>query len=167
MERPSPLSRSPILVPTVSASIVGFVSGLVSSGKLSAAQFTCENLHRLPTSRREAYLFQKTKNYRIILGGLKGGLRSGARLGAWTGAFCSLKELLRIPFTSSMTGEHQNWCRSMAGALSGFTLALGASVICESDFFHHSLHLQYGIHPILLLFTQGEGELVVCLREAT
>ncbi|EGG02423.1 uncharacterized protein MELLADRAFT_110181 [Melampsora larici-populina 98AG31] len=123
----STLNQSPVIIPTFSASIVGFVSGMVSAGKLSGAQFTCENLHRLPTSRQAAYLFQKTKNYRIILGGLKGGLRSGARLGAWTGAFCSMKEVTLIPIKSSIPHEDQLHCRFIAGGISGFILALGAS----------------------------------------
>lgn len=123
----SPPNQSPILIPTFSASIVGFVSGMVSSGKLSGAQFTCENLHRLPTSRQAAYLFQKTKNYRIILGGLKGGIRSGARLGAWTGAFCSMKEITLLGIQSGIGHEDQLHCRFLAGGFSGFVLALGAS----------------------------------------
>ncbi|KAH9814572.1 hypothetical protein DFH28DRAFT_894246 [Melampsora americana] len=123
----SSLQQSPILIPTCSASIVGFVSGMVSSGKLSGAQFTCENLHRLPNSRKAAYLFQKTKNYRILLGGFKGGLRSALQLGTWTGAFTSIKELIFISINSNLIDQDRLHCRFMAGGISGCLLALGAS----------------------------------------
>lgn len=123
---------SPILLPSVSASMIGFVSGLVSSGKLSGIQFTCENLHRLPSTRKALYLFQKTKNYRILLCGFKGGLGSGLRLGTWTAAFCSMKEFIHSPLSTTVSSELQPWCKSISGGLSGLALALGASVLCES-----------------------------------
>ena len=80
-----------------------------------------ENLHRLPQTRSNWFFFQKTKNYKVILGGFKGGLKTGAKLGAWTAGFCTLKEA----FTLVPALERR---KSLAGALSGFNIALGASL---------------------------------------
>jgi hypothetical protein len=107
--------------------LIGFASGATTAGKLAGYQFMVENLHRLPQTRANWFFFQKTKNYKIILGGLKGGLKTGAKLGAWTAAFCTLKEA----FTLVPTIEGR---KSLAGALSGVNIALGASLFCTYFF---------------------------------
>ncbi|KAA1111625.1 hypothetical protein PGT21_006811 [Puccinia graminis f. sp. tritici] len=115
------LSYQEIMIPTSCAMMIGFASGATTSGKLAAYQFMVENLHRLPQTRANWFFFQKTKNYKVILGGFKGGLRTGAKLGAWTAGFCTLKEA----FTLVPAIERR---KSLAGALSGLNIALGASL---------------------------------------
>ncbi|WAQ92227.1 hypothetical protein PtA15_16A133 [Puccinia triticina] len=118
-----PMSYQEIMIPTSCAMMIGFASGATTSGKLAGYQFMVENLHRLPQTRSNWFFFQKTKNYKVILGGFKGGLKTGAKLGAWTAGFCTLKEA----FTLVPALERR---KSLAGALSGFNIALGASLFC-------------------------------------
>ncbi|EFP80670.1 uncharacterized protein PGTG_06626 [Puccinia graminis f. sp. tritici CRL 75-36-700-3] len=72
-----------------------------------------ENLHRLPQTRANWFFFQKTKNYKVILGGFKGGLRTGAKLGAWTAGFCTLKEAFTlVPAIERRNCFPLNWSES-------------------------------------------------------
>lgn len=119
-----PPSSRVILVPTSCAMMIGFASGATTAGKLGGYQFVVENLHRLPKTRANWFFFQKTKNYKVILAGLKGGLKTGAKLGGWTATFCSLKELFAL--TPSIDNR-----KSLAGALAGLHIALGASVFYQ------------------------------------
>jgi len=54
--------------------------------------FRAENAHRLPTSQVGWYLYHKSKNYHVALGGIKEGLRMGLRLAVWTGLFLYMEE---------------------------------------------------------------------------
>ncbi|KAI7936068.1 hypothetical protein MJO29_015371, partial [Puccinia striiformis f. sp. tritici] len=118
------LSYQEIMMPTSCAMMIGFASGATTSGKLAGYQFMVENLHRLPRTRANWFFFQKTKNYKVILGGFKGGLKTGGKLGAWTAGFCTLKEL----FTLLPAIERR---KSIAGALAGLNMALGASLFYQ------------------------------------
>jgi len=116
-----PVPYEQILIPSSCAMMIGFASGATTAGKLAGYQFMVENLHRLPQTSASWFFFQKTKNYKVILGGFKGGLKTGAKLGSWTAAFCSVKEA----FTLLPPLERR---KSLAGALSGLNIALGASL---------------------------------------
>jgi len=116
-----PVPYEQILIPSSCAMMIGFASGATTAGKLAGYQFMVENLHRLPQTSASWFFFQKTKNYKVILGGFKGGLKTGAKLGSWTAAFCSVKEA----FTLLPPLERR---KSLAGALSGLSIALGASL---------------------------------------
>lgn len=117
-----------LLIPTCAASF-GFVSGLLSGAKKSSLQFLAENAHRQPTTLQGWYFYNKTKNYRVALGGAKTGLFTAARLGAWTSGFVALKE------GASKIGLG----RTESGATAGTLLAMFASVVCEHSF--HSVRL--------------------------
>ncbi|MBW0479768.1 hypothetical protein O181_019483 [Austropuccinia psidii MF-1] len=111
-----------VVVPTTVAFIIGFSSGATTSSKLSNYQFMVENLHRLPNSNKNWYFFQKTKNYKIILAGLKGGLKLGTNLACFTTSFCVLKDLFcHIPTIDNH--------KTLAGGLSGLNIAIGVSLI--------------------------------------
>lgn len=112
-----------LLIPTCAASF-GFVSGLLSGAKKSSLQFLAENAHRQPTTLQGWYFYNKTKNYRVALGGAKTGLFTAARLGAWTSGFVALKE------GASKIGLG----RTESGATAGTLLAMFASVVCEHSF---------------------------------
>ncbi|CAD0098324.1 unnamed protein product [Aureobasidium mustum] len=77
---------------TVLASFAGFGLGLTHGGQLSGLRFRAENAHRLPTSQVGWYLYHKSKNYHIMLGGIKEGFRMGARLSFWTAIFFVFEE---------------------------------------------------------------------------
>lgn len=109
-----------LLIPACAATF-GFASGLLSGAKKSSLQFLAENAHRQPTTLQGWYFYNKTKNYRVALGGAKTGLFTAAKLGAWTSGFVALKE------GASRIGLG----RTESGAISGTLLAMFASVVCE------------------------------------
>ena len=59
---------------------------------MTALRFRAENAHRLPTSTKGWYLYHKSKNYHVLLGGLKEGLKMGGKLGGWVSAFFVIEE---------------------------------------------------------------------------
>lgn len=108
-----------LLIPTCAATF-GFVSGLLSGAKKSSLQFLAENAHRQPTTLQGWYFYNKTKNYRVALGGAKTGLLTAVKLGAWTSGFVAIKE------GASKVGLG----KVESGATSGTLLAMFASLIC-------------------------------------
>jgi len=73
---------------------------------------------------------QKTKNYRVILAGLKGGLKTSLKLGGWTLAFVGLQEGLFRGLDQSgfMQGKGE---KGLSGAIAAGNLTLLASKMCE------------------------------------
>ncbi|KAG8956704.1 hypothetical protein FRC04_000182 [Tulasnella sp. 424] len=66
----------------VTASLAGGMLGFVRGSRMSSLRFLAENAHRAPTTVRGWYFYNKTKNYRVLLGGFKGGGQEALRLGA-------------------------------------------------------------------------------------
>ncbi|KAK4706004.1 hypothetical protein P7C70_g207, partial [Phenoliferia sp. Uapishka_3] len=127
------LRQDIILIP-VSAWVLGFCSGLLTSSRLSARQFLAENAHRLPTTVQGWYFYQKTKNYRVIYSGVVGGLKTGTRLALWTGAFVGLEEafehgLRRYVVPVKEDGSATMKTRWASGAVAGLGLAGAAGQI--------------------------------------
>lgn len=59
---------------------------------MSGLRFRAENAHRLPSSQVGWYLYHKSKNYHVLLGGVKEGVKMGFRLGFWVGGFFFMEE---------------------------------------------------------------------------
>lgn len=74
------------------SSFSGFLLGAAHGGSTSALRFRAENAHRLPTSQVGWYLYHKSKNYHVMLGGIKEGLRMGFKVGFWSGSFFAMEE---------------------------------------------------------------------------
>lgn len=72
---------------------------------------------------------QKTKNYRVILSGLKGGIKTGAKLGGWTMAFVGLQEGLCKGIRSAQVNVQGE--KGVSGAIAAGGLTLAASKICQ------------------------------------
>ncbi|KAG9050464.1 hypothetical protein FS837_005269 [Tulasnella sp. UAMH 9824] len=66
----------------ITASLAGGMLGFIRGSRMSALRFLAENAHRAPTTVRGWYFYNKTKNYRVLLGGFKGGGQEALRLGA-------------------------------------------------------------------------------------
>ncbi|KAI5236333.1 hypothetical protein E4T42_09511 [Aureobasidium subglaciale] len=77
---------------TLLASGAGFGLGLTHGGQVAGLRFRAENAHRLPSSQVGWYLYHKSKNYHIMLGGIKEGFRMGGRLAFWTAIFFVFEE---------------------------------------------------------------------------
>lgn len=69
---------------TISSSLLTFFLGAVSGGKKTSYQFLAENAHRLPTTHQGWYFYHKTKNYRVMFGGIKSGFKYASRTMIWT-----------------------------------------------------------------------------------
>lgn len=120
-----------ILIP-LSASLFGFISGLLTSSKLSSKQYLAENAHRLPTTVQGWYFYQKTKNYKVMFGGIKGGLRTGGKMGGWTLGFVGILEGLEKGINlGPLRGEGRS-TRWASGAVAGTALGGVAALLCES-----------------------------------
>jgi hypothetical protein len=74
---------------TGTAVLVGTAIGIVRGGRVAGMRFLAENAHRPPTTVEGWYFYNKTKNYRVMLGGLKGAGADSVRLGlaavGWVG----------------------------------------------------------------------------------
>jgi hypothetical protein len=79
-----------LLVPGT-AFIVGSAIGLVRGGRTASLRFLAENAHRPPKTVQGWYFYNKTKNYRVMLGGLKGAGMDGGRLGAMALCYVGLE----------------------------------------------------------------------------
>jgi hypothetical protein len=79
------LFRLPVLSTT--AFLVGSSLGASLGGHQAGLIFRAENAHRAPTSQKGWYFYHKSKNYRVMWGGIKGGVKMGAKTAGWVVAF--------------------------------------------------------------------------------
>jgi hypothetical protein len=73
--------------------VAGMALGLSHGSQTAGLRFRAENAHRLPQTPTGWYLYHKTKNYHMALGGVKEGLKMGAKISIWTGLFFSIEEM--------------------------------------------------------------------------
>lgn len=106
----------------------GIALGLSHGSTMASLVFRAENAHRLPTSKKGWYLYHRSKNYSMMLGGLKEGLRTAGRIGFWTGAFLGVEESIdqlrrgRTDFSSTLVAS-----LTVAGA---FSLWSESEMVC-------------------------------------
>jgi len=77
------------------ALVVGTVIGAARGSRKEGLRFLAENAHRAPTTLQGWYFYNKTKNYRKILGGLVEGGRQGLRLSATAMGWVTIEESIR------------------------------------------------------------------------
>ncbi|KAF9563707.1 hypothetical protein CPC08DRAFT_632407 [Agrocybe pediades] len=80
-----------IIIPGT-AVIIGCATGIVNGGRTASMRFLAENAHRPPTTVQGWYFYKKTKNYRVMLGGLKGAGRDASKMGAIALGYVTLEE---------------------------------------------------------------------------
>ncbi|KAF7968880.1 hypothetical protein HWV62_18268 [Athelia sp. TMB] len=72
------------------AILVGSAIGIARGSRRAGLRFQAENAHRPPKTLQGWYYYKKTKNYRMMLGGLLQGGKTALQLGstaiAWVGA---------------------------------------------------------------------------------
>ena len=80
------------------ASTVAFLTGLSlgisHGGKTAGLRFRAENSHRFPTTSTGWYLYHKSKNYHMMLGGIKEGFKMGSKVAFWGGGFFVVEEAI-------------------------------------------------------------------------
>ncbi|KAF8528810.1 hypothetical protein BU17DRAFT_37334 [Hysterangium stoloniferum] len=79
------------LAMTVSGGVIGMFRG----GRKESLRYLAENAHRAPKTLQGWYFYKKTKNYRVILGGLRGAGADGTRLGLTAVGWVGLEEGMR------------------------------------------------------------------------
>ena len=77
---------------TAGAFLIGAALGVSHGGKTAGMRFRAENSHRFPTTSTGWYLYHKSKNYHMMLGGIKEGLKMGSKIGFWAGSFFVIEE---------------------------------------------------------------------------
>ncbi|KAI9279352.1 hypothetical protein BY458DRAFT_553870 [Sporodiniella umbellata] len=75
-----------VILITTLGSLWGFSMGAFLGGRQSGLQYLAENAHKLPTTVQGWYFYHKTKNYKMMLGGVKKGMRFAGK----TGGLCLL-----------------------------------------------------------------------------
>jgi hypothetical protein len=77
------------------ALLVGTTIGLVRGSRRAGLQFQAENAHRAPKTLQGWYFYKKTKNYKMMLGGLQEAGKHASRLGLTALGWVSAEEALR------------------------------------------------------------------------
>ena len=98
-EKPEPIRvyiPTRLLLVPGAAVVVGLTIGFVRGSRSASLRFLAENVHRPPTTVQGWYFYNKTKNYRVFLGGLKGGGKNAAGLGAAALGWVGIEEALKL-----------------------------------------------------------------------
>lgn len=72
--------------------VTGLSIGLIRGARMASWRFLAENAHRAPTTVKGWYFYKKTKNYRMMWGGLKEGGRDAVKLGVVGLAWAALED---------------------------------------------------------------------------
>lgn len=110
-----------MVLPTC-AFIVGAALGITRGGRNAGLRFLAENAHNPPTTVQGWYFYNKTKNYKVILGGLKAGGAMGCLLGGLGLVYTGVEEGLGRAGSWWAEGKHMG---------AGVGTALVFSGLCE------------------------------------
>ncbi|RDB23150.1 hypothetical protein Hypma_009590 [Hypsizygus marmoreus] len=77
------------------AIIVGSAIGLLRGSQTASLRFLAENVHRPPTTVQGWYFYNKTKNYKVLYGGLKGAAKEASKLTVVALGWVSIEEGLQ------------------------------------------------------------------------
>ena len=83
-----------LILLTTSCSFVTFFLGALNGGKKTSYQFLAENAHRLPRTHQGWYFYHKTKNYRVMQGGIQAGFKYAGKTLLWTTLFAGTEAVL-------------------------------------------------------------------------
>jgi len=74
----------------------GFILGSSQGAQKGAYRYRAENAHRLPTTQTGWFLYQKSKNYHAMLGGVKEGAKFGSICTGWASLFMVTEEMVDL-----------------------------------------------------------------------
>ena len=77
------------------AVIFGVTIGLFRGSRRASLRFLAENVHRPPTTMKGWYFYNKTKNYRMIMAGLKEAGADALKLGTSAAGWVCIEEGMR------------------------------------------------------------------------
>ncbi|KAI0686791.1 hypothetical protein BC835DRAFT_1229957, partial [Cytidiella melzeri] len=87
------------------AVVLGTTLGLVRGSRRASLRFLAENVHRPPTTVQGWYFYNKTKNYRVLMAGLKEAGAEAAKLGTTAAGWVCFEEgmnRLRYPWADHL-----------------------------------------------------------------
>lgn len=73
------------------AGAAGFLKGVKVGADVATLCYRAENAHLTPTSKAGWYLYNKSKNYHALIGGVKQGVKTGIVYLGWTSLFLTLE----------------------------------------------------------------------------
>ncbi|KAJ9645619.1 hypothetical protein H2204_001200 [Knufia peltigerae] len=119
------LFRAPTVVLTSFG--FGFILGSTHGANKGAYRYRAENAHRLPTTQTGWFLYQKSKNYHAIVGGVKEGAKLGFVCMGWATLFMATEEMVDLSRTRFLSrgGEDKKTGQRDAGStvVAGMTVA--------------------------------------------
>lgn len=86
--------RAPTLM--IGSFVCGFSLGASQGATKAAYRYRAENSHRLPTTQTGWFLYQKSKNYHAMLGGIKEGTKFGSICTGWATLFMVTEEMVDL-----------------------------------------------------------------------
>ncbi|KIW31085.1 uncharacterized protein PV07_02767 [Cladophialophora immunda] len=86
--------RAPTLM--LASFACGFSLGASQGATKGAYRYRAENAHRLPTTQTGWFLYQKSKNYHAMFGGIKEGVRFGSICTGWATMFMVTEEMVDL-----------------------------------------------------------------------
>lgn len=127
----NPLFRIKLMAGLTGA--VGFLRGLKKGSDIAILCYRAENAHLTPTSKAGWFLYNKSKNYHGITGGVKEGCKTGARYFGWAALFISLEGGLDAArgrvFASRKEDENNELRRGQADFLNTVSAAVAVAGI--------------------------------------
>jgi hypothetical protein len=103
------------------ALIAGTTLGLVRGSRAASLRFLAENAHRPPTTVQGWYFYNKTKNYRVMMAGLRMAALDAGRLAATAAGWVGIEEGMRRVGGAAEARE----------AVAGLGTAAVFSAVCE------------------------------------
>lgn len=122
------------------AILVGTAIGLARGSRRAGLQFQAENAHRPPKTLQGWYYYKKTKNYKVMLGGLLQGGKTALQLGstaaAWVGVEegfnqCNLGDFREVGAGLVTSGVFSALCKSRNDYGTGILMNRGRQTACR------------------------------------
>lgn len=96
----------------------GLFLGLSHGTKTAGMRFRAENAHRFPTSQKGWYLYHKSKNYHMMLGGIKDGVKLAPKLSLWSATLFLIEEAVdRARCRRAGNSGHKDFLSTMVATL--------------------------------------------------
>ncbi|EKM59150.1 uncharacterized protein PHACADRAFT_249398 [Phanerochaete carnosa HHB-10118-sp] len=131
------------------AILLGTTIGLFRGSRRASLRFLAENVHRPPTTVQGWYFYQKTKNYRVILGGLKEAGADALKLGASAAAWVCFEE------GATRLGEE---VANFKEIIAGLGTSAVFSLACECSRPDLLVRLNFSVPPSRSSTTESRGQ---------
>lgn len=121
-----------LLLGAGSAFLVGLTLGGSYGFRSAGLRYRAENAHRLPREATGWYLYHKSKNYQMLLGGVKEGVRMGGRVAGWVVLFLGVEEVWDVVRGRRDAGNTVMASATVAGSFSLWSklFPLAVSLVC-------------------------------------